>query len=299
MYEFEHQTALNHLLKNTGFMDRTLEEITENLGYWRPWILMQITHHATSAVLHHPFIHIVGLRDDASRRQPPRLFMQSVIDQAQYHSQWVGRLIQACETLEFDIQCPLLGTLAAATATVAWVFRFAPDASAASKAVECFDVCEEFVRATASSWPHLAEQAALLRALHDVSGQTRGDDGNSVITFRPSNLWEILDSSISPVAVSQSTASSESGPSNRESPLPDATLSVTTHILHPVDETRSQPVSPATTGNTTASQGQLVPGGDELCLDEFFTQYLPADMSWASEANNSMAWQGSGAGRGL
>ncbi|KAH6683528.1 hypothetical protein F5X68DRAFT_137095, partial [Plectosphaerella plurivora] len=294
MYEFEDQTALKHLLKNTGFMERTPEDIAQNPEYWRPWILMQITHHATWAVLHHPFIHIVGLRDDKTRRQPPRLFMQGVIDQAQYHSQWVGRLVQACKALDFDIHCPLLGTLVAATATVAWVFRFAPDGAASSKAIECFKSCEGFVKTAAATWPHIEEKAKLLASLRDLSGQTRSDDGNSVITFRPSKLWELLDSSIVPNPVSHSG----SGPSStRESPLPDATLSVTTHILHPVDEARSQPISPATTGNSEGVQGQMVPGGDELCFDEFFSQYLPTEMSWAPEANNGVAWQNQGVER--
>jgi hypothetical protein len=297
MYEFEDQTHLKHLLKNTAFMDRSADNISENLEYWRPWILMQITHHATSAVLHHPFIHIVGLRDDKSRRQPPRIFMQGVIDQAQYHSQWVGRLIQACESLGFDIHCPLLGPLAAATATVAWVFRFAPDGAASSKAIECFDACEGFVRTTAKTWPHISEKAKLLESLRDVSGQTRGEDGNSVITFRPSKLWELLDSSIVPTPSSNSNTSDSGPSSNRESPLPDATLSVTTHILHPVDEARSQPISPATTGNSDAIQTQMASTGDELCFDEFFSQYLPTEMNWAPEPNGGVTWQSTGAGR--
>ncbi|KAK6227490.1 hypothetical protein QIS74_01045 [Colletotrichum tabaci] len=296
MYEFEDQTALKHLLKNAAFTDRTPADVSENLEYWRPWVLMQITHHATSAVLNHPFIHISGL-GEASRRQPPRLFMQGVIDQAQYHAQWVGRLVQMCEAAQFDILDPLLGTLVAATATVAWVFRFAPDSSAASKSVACFDICEGFVRKVAASWPHIGQKVKLLESLRGVSGQTRGD-GDSVITFRPSKLWELLDNSIIvPKPSPHSNSTSSESNSRRESPLPDATLSVTTHILHPVDEAaeaaaRSQPVSPAATDdNGTDSAAQARPG-DELCFDDFFSQYLPTEMNCAPEAVQvPMAWQ--------
>ncbi|WQF77411.1 hypothetical protein CDEST_02425 [Colletotrichum destructivum] len=281
MYEFEDQTALKHLFKNAAFTDRTPADVSENLEYWRPWVLMQITHHATSAVLNHPFIHISGL-GEASRRQPPRLFMQGVVDQAQYHAQWVGRLVQMCEAAQFDILDPLLGTLVAATATVAWVFRFAPDSSAASKSVACFDICEGFNM-----------QVKLLESLRGVSGQTRGD-GDSVITFRPSKLWELLDNSIVvPKLSPHSNSSSSASNSRRESPLPDATLSVTTHILHPVDEAAEATArSPtATDNNDTDSAAQARPG-DELCFDDFFSQYLPTEMNCAPEAVQvPMAWQ--------
>ncbi|OBR15049.1 C6 transcription factor [Colletotrichum higginsianum IMI 349063] len=296
MYEFEDQTALKHLLKNAAFTDRTPADVSENLEYWRPWVLMQITHHATSAVLNHPFIHISGL-GEASRRQPPRLFMQGVIDQAQYHAQWVGRLVQMCEAVQFDILDPLLGTLVAATATVAWVFRFAPDSSAASKSVACFDICEGFVRKVAASWPHIGQKVKLLESLRGVSGQTRGD-GDSVITFRPSKLWELLDNSIIvPKPSPHSNITSSESNSRRESPLPDATLSVTTHILHPVDEdaeaaAQSQPVSPATTDNNGTDSAAQARPGDELCFDDFFSQYLPTEMNCAPEAVQvPMAWQ--------
>ncbi|GJC92676.1 C6 transcription factor [Colletotrichum higginsianum] len=296
MYEFEDQTALKHLLKNAAFTDRTPADVSENLEYWRPWVLMQITHHATSAVLNHPFIHISGL-GEASRRQPPRLFMQGVIDQAQYHAQWVGRLVQMCEAVQFDILDPLLGTLVAATATVAWVFRFAPDSSAASKSVACFDICEGFVRKVAASWPHIGQKVKLLESLRGVSGQTRGD-GDSVITFRPSKLWELLDNSIIvPRPTPHSNSTSSESNSRRESPLPDATLSVTTHILHPVDEdaeaaAQSQPVSPAATDNNGTDSAAQARPGDELCFDDFFSQYLPTEMNCAPEAVQvPMAWQ--------
>ncbi|KAF2015160.1 hypothetical protein BU24DRAFT_452026 [Aaosphaeria arxii CBS 175.79] len=291
MYVFEDQTALDHLFKNAGFLDQTVDTISENIKYWRPWILMQLTTHATSAVLSHPFIHIAGLRD-MNHRQPPRLFMQSVIDQAQYHARWVSRLAQMCEALRFDVHDPLSGTLVAATATVAWVFRSAPDKAAASKADECFNICESFVKTAAMKWPHMERKVKLLEYLRGVSGQTRGS-GDAVIAFQPSILWELLDNSLLPTTPNKSNSPN---PNSNGKASADITLSVTTHILQPLHEGESQSASTA----TASSVAPTIPG-DDACFDDFFSQHLFTEMNWSSdlEAQEQISWQTRGNAKGL
>jgi hypothetical protein len=154
IYGLEDQSSVKHLFRYAALSGRSSEEMTENLEYWRPWILMQMTHHATSAVLNHPFIHMVALRD-ANRRAPPRLFLQGVIDQALYHSGWIVRFIKIFKDIRFNICDPLIAHLVAATATIPWLFQFAGDTEASTKARECFETCEDYLKDASKIWPHI------------------------------------------------------------------------------------------------------------------------------------------------
>ncbi|GKT99607.1 unnamed protein product [Fusarium langsethiae] len=88
LYDLESRLGHIHFVRNVGFSERTSEEFERHREYWAPWLLFQITAHATQALLNHPFIHLVTLRR-ANRPSQPRLFLQQTVDQAMFHSAWV------------------------------------------------------------------------------------------------------------------------------------------------------------------------------------------------------------------
>ncbi|CAG9981777.1 unnamed protein product [Clonostachys byssicola] len=272
VYEFEDGTAVKHLFRNTSLSERSPSEIAENLDYWRPWILMQMTHHAASAVLNHPFIHMVALRV-ADRRAPPRLFLQSVIDQALYHSKWVVRFIQICNDVGLDIRDPLIAQLVAATATVLWLFKFAGDTNASARAGEGFETCETYLRDASATWPH-------------ITGKSRqgGVAEGVTTTFRPSTFWKLLDP-----LILENIADDQSGhdSNSRASPMGDATLRITTHILHPVDEHTSTPTSATTNRPALTSTDE---DEERLCFNDLLSLYASStDLSWLQPDNGFSA----------
>ncbi|RAK98164.1 fungal specific transcription factor domain-containing protein [Aspergillus ibericus CBS 121593] len=225
-----------HLLRNVAFTKRPRAEILEHHTYWTPWIAMQITIHASVAILNHPFIHLVVLR--ANRNVPqPHFFLQQTVDHALFHSGWVFRLLQACESLTFPIHDPLVGHLVAATATISWIFQFAKDQDIAKTAREHLTISEVILSRMATTWPHLSHKLQTLRTLQSTT-TTLPTEGTT-ITFQPSLIWDLLDPQIHPTSTPPPT------PTTITTPGPTAPggarLRVTTQFVHPLVEDEPVP----------------------------------------------------------
>ncbi|RBR18611.1 hypothetical protein FVER53590_28298 [Fusarium verticillioides] len=103
LYDLESRLGHIHFVRNVGFSERTPEEFERHREYWAPWLLFQITAHATQGLLNHPFIHLVTLRR-ANRPSQPRLFLQQTVDQAMFHSAWVRELLHQLQTMSSQAQ---------------------------------------------------------------------------------------------------------------------------------------------------------------------------------------------------
>lgn len=164
---FEHEAVMahRHLLRNVRFTERSSAELHEQREYWVPWVLMQVASHAIPAILNHPFIHLVAMRDRPKGPQS-RLFLQQTVDQALYHSAWVIRLLRSCEAQDFEVYDPLVGQLVAVLATIPWLFQRASDSKVAQKARDDISWCKGFLSRFSKSWPHISQKAGLLQQPH-------------------------------------------------------------------------------------------------------------------------------------
>jgi hypothetical protein len=157
LYELENHTSHRHLIRNAPFPDQPPSNLNEHREYWAPWVLMQITMHASQAALNHPFVQLVALRR-AGRKFQPRSFLQKTVDQALFHSEWVSRLVQMCEDRSFEVNDPLIGQAVAACVSILWIFQFARDRKVSDKAKENIGTCEAFLSRLSHNWPHIAKK---------------------------------------------------------------------------------------------------------------------------------------------
>lgn len=160
LYDLDAQIYPKHLLRHTAFQNRHLDELQRDAEYWRPWILMQFVFHGSHALLNHPFVHLLALRGN-SRATQSGFFLQKTIDQALFHSAWIVRLIDTCESLGFEVNDPLIGHIVAATFTISWILQFARDRTVSTKALEGMGKCERFIQGISRTWPHINYQVCL------------------------------------------------------------------------------------------------------------------------------------------
>ncbi|KAH6993100.1 hypothetical protein EDB82DRAFT_428505 [Fusarium venenatum] len=154
LYEYDSKTPHIHLLRSVHFTKRHSHDLNERREYWIPWVLQQVTSHATTAILNHPFVHLVAMR---KRLQglPPRQFLQQTVDLTLYHSAWVFKFLRFCEDNDVGIYDPLVGNLVAVVATIPWLFQRAIDQKIAHKAKDDFAWCKNFLETLSTTWPHI------------------------------------------------------------------------------------------------------------------------------------------------
>lgn len=155
----EHDSMVphRHLLRNVRFTERSSHELHNQREYWIPWVLMQVMSHAIPAIVNHPFIHLVAMRD-RSKGPQSHLFLQQTVDQALHHSAWIPRLLRFCEEQNFEINDPLVGHLVAVVATIPWLFQRASDVRVAQKARDDFEWCKGFLGRLSTTWPHISQK---------------------------------------------------------------------------------------------------------------------------------------------
>lgn len=160
LYEYDSKTPHIHLLRSVHFTKRQSHDLIERREYWIPWVLQQVTSHATNAILNHPFIHLVAMRDRMNGL-PPRQFLQQTVDLTLYHSAWVFKFLRFCDENNIGIYDPLVGHLVAVVATIPWLFQRAIDQKIALKAKDDFAWCKEFLQSLSTTWPHIGHKVSL------------------------------------------------------------------------------------------------------------------------------------------
>ncbi|WKT53165.1 Zn(2)-C6 fungal-type DNA-binding domain [Fusarium oxysporum f. sp. vasinfectum] len=266
---YKHETKLphSHLLRNVHFTKRMAVELQDQREYWIPWLLMQVVTHAITAILHHPFVHLVAMRDRSSRLQA-RSFLQQTVDQALFNSAWVFKLLRLCEELRFEICDPLVGQLVAVVATIPWLFQRAIDPKVAEKAKGDLEWCKGFLERLSSTWPHIAQKLELLQSLDstaDNNPQPPAGKGISIV-FHPALFWALVDPKISQMTPLYGESSSRPQ---------DAMIRISTHYIHPLTETQvSQPASSQREESLDPFMfdvGEL----EEVNLNDIFSQFMP------------------------
>ncbi|KAF4416345.1 hypothetical protein FACUT_12641 [Fusarium acutatum] len=266
---YKHETKLphSHLLRNVHFTKRIAAELQDQREYWIPWLLMQVVTHAITAILHHPFVHLVAMRDRSSGLQA-RSFLQQTVDQALFNSAWVFKLLRLCEELRFEICDPLVGQLVAVVATIPWLFQRAIDPKVAEKAKGDLEWCKGFLGRLSSTWPHIAQKLELLQSLDstaDNNSQPPAGKGISIV-FHPALFWALVDPKISQMTPLYGESSSRPQ---------DVMIRISTHYIHPLTETRASQSAPGQRGESfdpfMFDVGEL----EEVNLNDIFAQFVP------------------------
>ncbi|KAI6772846.1 hypothetical protein HG530_003804 [Fusarium avenaceum] len=232
LYDLESRLGHIHFVRNVGFSERTPEEFERHREYWAPWLLFQITAHATQALLNHPFIHLVTLRR-ANRPSQPRLFLQQTVDQAMFHSAWVARLVQTCVDRGLMVYDPLISDLVAATATIPWLFQYARDTKVSETSKDNYRKCVDFLESVPDPSPRSIQKRELLHQLQTMSSQAQD---NNMISFQPSKIWQLIDSDLMDAVSPQPTTDGAMG---GQSDASKTTVSVQTTFVHPVGDRRA------------------------------------------------------------
>ncbi|KAF4964774.1 hypothetical protein FSARC_7373 [Fusarium sarcochroum] len=248
-------------------------ELFDKREYWTPWVLQQVISHGIQAILNHPFIHLVAMRDRSSGPQP-RPFLQQIVDQALYHSAWVFKFLRFCEEQRFEVCDPFVGHLVAVVATIPWLFQRAIDPNVARKAKDNLEWCKGFLEKLSKTWPHIAQkihcQLELLQGLDSIADnnpQSPGAKGISMV-FHPSLFWALVDPKISQMT----PFTPHNQGSNR---LQDAMIRISTHYIHPLVETQAE--QPTSDDDDEYYDPFSLNAGDleQINLDDIFAHFMP------------------------
>ncbi|SPJ79318.1 uncharacterized protein FTOL_07709 [Fusarium torulosum] len=272
LYDLESRLGHIHFVRNVGFSERTPEEFERHREYWAPWLLFQITAHATQALLNHPFIHLVTLRR-ANRPSQPRLFLQQTVDQAMFHSAWVARLVQTCVDRGLMVYDPLISDLVAATATIPWLFQYARDTKVSETSKENYRKCVDFLESMPDPSPRSIQKRELLHQLQTMSSQAQD---NNMISFQPSKIWQLIDSDIMDAVSPQPTTDGAMG---GQSDASKTTVSVQTTFVHPVGDRRADQRQNLM-DDSMAGTVDLYEGLEQYSLDSIFSQPMFIDHAW-------------------
>ncbi|KAM0345061.1 hypothetical protein ACHAPU_006947 [Fusarium lateritium] len=272
LYEYESRTPHSHLLRNVHFTKRPSAEILEAREYWIPWVLQQVTSHAITAILNHPFIHLVAMRD-GSRGLQSRPFLQQTVDLALYHSAWVFKFLKFCDEQGLKIHDPLVGHLVAVVATIPWLFQRAIDPKVALKAKDDLDWCKGFLERLSVTWPHITRKLKILQRLESIAANSPADPNLKGISirFHPPLFWALVDPKISQITPSISD--------NRGSnSFQDATIRISTHYIQPLVEVQAeQPHVTELYDPFSLDVGIL----EHINLDDIFATWMPdLDEMW-------------------
>ncbi|KAI5463873.1 hypothetical protein BGZ63DRAFT_382479 [Mariannaea sp. PMI_226] len=271
VYERDSQLPAKHLLRNVSFSNRSPIEVSEQHEYWVPWVLMQLQCHAYLAILNHPFIHLVAVRN-CSKGSQSGMFLQQTLDSALFNSGWVFRFLQLCEGHQLDLCDPFLGHLIATVATIPWLLQFVEDEKISLKASQDLILCKSFLKRLSSLWPHISQKLEILERLQITAEYHRRDLSNNgrAIKFPPSLLWELLDPHICQM--------NSQKPSPTDEPVveqaPDARIQITTHLTHPLAE--SQDAATFYDADVDVDQATLnVPEElEQMYIDDLFNDFM-------------------------
>ncbi|KAI4593723.1 hypothetical protein KJ359_009002 [Pestalotiopsis sp. 9143b] len=269
LYELENNLDYKHCFRNARLPDRSLDELHRDQEYWRCWIMYHVRFHACFALLNHPFVHLVALRN-ANRSPSPRSFLQIVVDQALYHSSWVIRLINMCIEIGFDIHDPFTSDIVVAVATVPWIMQYARDQKVATRAEENLSQCRNFLSTLSQAWPRVVQKLATLDQLQSM---TDCATSQNTISFKPAQLWQLLDPSITELSAQRNT--NPHGASDQST-----TMRVHTTFIHPLIDEEANAEDQGAVSEAPFSLELPADVNQQFLFDDFFLQPLHLDQTW-------------------
>ncbi|KAJ5661979.1 transcriptional regulator family: Fungal Specific TF [Penicillium maclennaniae] len=161
----EHESCmpLRFRLHASRFSDHSPAELQTNRDYWGPWLFFQVVWHAIPALLNHPFLLSMRLRN--FRRTMPQSFLRNSFEQLTFHSGWIVHFLELVESKNFEVSDPTLGHCVTIVATIYLQHSFAEDQDFGKQAQTGFEKCLRFLRTMANRWPHIERQVQHLEQL--------------------------------------------------------------------------------------------------------------------------------------
>ncbi|KAE8368125.1 hypothetical protein BDV27DRAFT_154296 [Aspergillus caelatus] len=278
LIEHEARVGKEHLLSNLEFSARSAAEIAQYCEYWNPWIAGEILWHAISAILNHPFIHLVVLRAQEGIPQSSG-FLQQKCDQALYHASWVFRLIQLTEGL-MEIVNPLVGDAVAATATVLWPFQFTRTPKIVQTARDDLIKCDNFLSQMALTWPHMSNKVNIIRKLQALAEKNRKTPAadEATICFQPTLFCSLLDPQFGET-VSNGLPNTDLDPLSENDS--QSKMHLKTHFVHPLLEEQCsgrQQEETFSAPNSTEDFFMSTDNMDQFIIEELSSHFLQSGL---------------------
>lgn len=187
--DMECTLPLHHRYKNSHFSSRSKAEIKQDSLYWLQWLNMQMTYHATHALINHPFLYA---QRASNHKHGPNMFWRTSSELALLHSIWMTRLINMAQEKEMLVSDPHIGQCAAIAATLHLYHSRTADESFNTTARTNFDTCRTFVKRLQSIWPLSDQLGNDLDRLKQESFSREEYGAQSQLSCDTSLMWAIL-----------------------------------------------------------------------------------------------------------
>ncbi|PLB50025.1 putative Zn(II)2Cys6 transcription factor [Aspergillus steynii IBT 23096] len=192
LMECESRIPLKYRLHASEFPELSAAELDQHRQYWGPWLFFQFVSHSILALVNHPLL--LSMRLKNFRHTMPQSFLRNSFEQITINTGWVLHFVTLLEKKGFEVSDPTLGQCVAIVATIFLQHSFVEEASFRQKAQIGYEKCIGFVHQMGRRWPHLEKQANKLRQLsNSISGGAHGSQQAWSVNVHL--LWEILVSS--------------------------------------------------------------------------------------------------------
>ncbi|KAH8649197.1 hypothetical protein BX600DRAFT_442459 [Xylariales sp. PMI_506] len=193
--ELESYFCRNHKNAHVRFAEHRADGVEDHSRYWRPWLFIQFTYHATLCLLHHPFVYSDKVR--VAESSEATVFLEKSSDLALLHAKHIARLVDALEQKGVEASDPFLGYCAGVAATTLLWSCYDEDGSAQRRARALLSKCYKFILALAKPWPVARRMANNLALINMRAASWEAQTGETCSTYRIPEpdvqlMWKLL-----------------------------------------------------------------------------------------------------------
>ncbi|KAH8892803.1 hypothetical protein GQ53DRAFT_120445 [Thozetella sp. PMI_491] len=188
--ELESRLCKNHGNAHVRFAEHRAEAVQVDSEYWKPWLSLQFTYHATMCLLHHPFVYFDLVASEPSSSSAA--FLETASDLALLHAKRLIRLVDTLEQKSIQVSDPFLGYCVAIAATVLLCLGEVKDGDA--KTPPRVAKCYNFIIGLAKFWLITRRLAKNLIAAIARTDTREVRDGTTHMISGPDAecMWQIL-----------------------------------------------------------------------------------------------------------
>lgn len=118
-YQWETAMPMCHRYQAVEFYSQDPETIQANRGYYRPWLKLQLTYHASHTMLNHPFLYSSTSRN-GYRYAPSgstNTFWRKSMGRVLAHATWITKMLELTKERGLDLTDPFFANASALAAT--------------------------------------------------------------------------------------------------------------------------------------------------------------------------------------
>lgn len=166
--DIESNFHVSHRFVSAKFAERPLNELEGSRHYWSPWLVTQLTFHTAYCLLNHPILLSTHLK--SFRGIIPQSFIETSLDQARVHVDWIVYFLEMLEKKQFRVSDPLLGYCALMAATISLHFRRARLSEVRDHADRGYSICLRWLENVSPAWQNISVMARLPRGTCELIG---------------------------------------------------------------------------------------------------------------------------------